>query len=150
VHDRNRGAPIPLAADQPVAELVIHALLTEIFAFEPGGHALHRLLGRQARELTGVDQNAVFGIGRCQVALRLAGGRDDLSDRDVIFLSECKVALIVRRHGHDGARSVADENVIADIDRHFLAVERIDREAAERCAGLFLLGRETVDLALPS
>ena len=58
----------------------------------------------------------------------------------VKVLRERKVALVVRRDGHDGARAVASEHVVGDPDRHLLAGERVDGEGAGRGAGLALLG----------
>ena len=45
-------------------------------------------------------------------------------------LGEFEVALVVRRHGHDGAGAVADQHVVGDPNRHRLAVDRIDRRTS--------------------
>src|SRR5439155_548828 len=61
---------------------------------------------------------------------------------------EREVALIVRGHGHDRARSVSDQDVVGDPDRNLLTVDRVDRERAGGNTGLLPFGRETVDLRL--
>ena len=51
-------------------------------------------------------------------------------DRQLVFLREVEVAFVVRRNGHHGARAVLAQHEVGDPDRHRLAGERIDREAA--------------------
>ena len=65
-------------------------------------------------------------------------GRHDADDRQVEFRGEIKVARIVGGNGHDGARAVADENVVGDPDRNLHVVDGIDRVGSREFAGLLL------------
>ena len=48
--------------------------------------------------------------------------QDDHPDLDTVFLSELVIALIVRRHAHDGAGAVLHHNVVGDPNGNFLAI----------------------------
>ena len=52
------------------------------------------------------------------------------------FVGELKVALVVRRHAHDGAGAVVHQDVVRHPDRHAFAVVGIDGEVAGRNAVL--------------
>jgi hypothetical protein len=54
-------------------------------------------------EVAGVDQHAVLV--------------DHLADRQLERLGELTIALVVRRHGHDRARSILHQDVVGDVDR---------------------------------
>ena len=66
--------------------------------------------------------------------------RDHLADRQAERLREREVALVVRRHGHDGAGAVVDQHVVGDPDLDPLVVDRVDDVAAGEHAGLGLVG----------
>ena len=61
-------------------------------------------------------------------------------------LREVEVALVVRGHGHDRAGAVVGQHVVGGVDRHLLAVDRVDRDDAEVDAGLRPLGGLPVDV----
>ena len=65
------------------------------------------------------------------------GGWTHLNDRQIKFLGKLKIALVMRRHGHDRAGAVAGENVVGNPDRNFLAVDGIDGVSAGEHAGFF-------------
>ena len=69
------------------------------------------------------------------VERRRRPGWTTMRDRQVVLARELEVALVVRRHGHDGAGAVLAQHEVRDPDRHRLAGERIDRRAA-RCRSL--------------
>ncbi|OUD85750.1 hypothetical protein BC477_15185 [Clavibacter michiganensis subsp. michiganensis] len=73
-------------------------------------------------------------------------GVDDDPHRQVEGAREVEVALVVRGDGHDGARAVVGEHVVGGPDGDPLAVDRVDRRAAERDAGLRAVGRGALDL----
>jgi len=58
-------------------------------------------------------------------------------DGNAVLLAEFEIALIVRRHSHNGARSVGHQYEIANPDRDFLAAIRVARKAAGEKAFLF-------------
>ncbi|ERJ04663.1 hypothetical protein HLRTI_003384 [Halorhabdus tiamatea SARL4B] len=48
-------------------------------------------------------------------------------DREVVFAREGVIALVVCGHAHDGPSSDVVEDVLGDVDREFLAGQRMDR-----------------------
>ena len=73
--------------------------------------------------------------------------RDDDDDRQPDLFREGKVALVAGRHAHDGAGAVFVDDVVAEIDRHLGAVDRIDRISAGEDAFFFCFGGGALDLA---
>ena len=63
---------------------------------------------------------------------------DDVANIKSKFFGEFKVALVMARNSHDGARSVADENIVCDPDWDLFLVHRVNGESAGENAGLFL------------
>ena len=55
------------------------------------------------------------------------GGPDHLAHRQVERLRKVVVALVVSGDGHDRARAVVGEDVVGDVDRDPLTVDRVDR-----------------------
>ena len=73
-HDRERLAPVALAGEQPVAQLVVDRLLAEPALLEPGGDRGLRLGGGQAVEeiesLRELTDDARLGLGLGQAGRR--------------------------------------------------------------------------------
>ncbi len=112
--------------------------------------AAHPIRRGHAAEPAGVDEPLVGRVGDVRVVERRVVGRpgrgDHPSDRQPESLREREVTLVVGRHGHDGPRPVARQDVVRDPDRDALAVDRVDRVGAQVDAGLLALGREPLDL----
>jgi hypothetical protein len=68
-------------------------------------------------------------------------GEDHLLLRDAEARSELPVALVVGRHGHDGAGAIAHQYEVGRVDRHVLTRHRVHGIEAERQA-LLLHGLE--------
>lgn len=64
VHDRDRAAPVTLAADAPVAQAELGAGLTQAFGGQGRFHGVECSLEVQTVEFAGIDQEAVFVISR--------------------------------------------------------------------------------------
>ena len=77
-----------------------------------------------------VHQRAVAGVGQPVAALH------DPLDRQPVRLREGVVALVVRRHRHEGAGAVLHEHVVGDVDGQLAAVDRVGHGAAQEDAGL--------------
>ena len=91
---------------------------------------------RQPVELAGVDEHVVLRVGDVrQLGLPLRRP-DHLAHRQVERLREVVVALVVGGHGHDRAGAVVGEDVVGDVDRDPLAVDRVDRVQAREDARL--------------
>ena len=154
--DRKRLAPIPLPAEEPVAQFVVHGLFAEALRFEQARDFRLGVGGREA-----VERAAVHGetLAR-ETCERLAGARgfvahahargggDDLADGQGKLARKLPVALVVRGHRHDRAGAVAEQHVVGDPDRDALAVHRVERKRARPHAGLFLRQFGAFEIAL--
>ena len=69
VDDRDRAAPVALARDEPVAQLVTDREMALALAVEPLDDRLLGLDRVHPRELTRVDQNLVLGVGDERLAV---------------------------------------------------------------------------------
>ena len=76
------------------------------------------------------------------------GGLHHLLDGQAELGREFVVALVVRRHGHDGAGAVGGQHVVRDPDRCLFAVHRVERVGAGERAGLFLAEIGALEVAL--
>ena len=160
VDDRDRAAPVPLARDQPVAQLVADREVALALPVEPLHDRPLAVHGVQAGEPSRVDQDLVLGVRRERraVGLRravarwparpraphhrfLIARRHHRDDREPERLGEVVVTLVVRRHRHDRAGAVLHQHVVRDEHRHLLVGDRIGHGAAEWDAGLWLVGR---------
>ena len=65
-----------------------------------------------------------------------SGGAMTTGIGDAVLLRELEVTLVVRRHAHDGARAVGRQHVVADVDRHALAVVGVGAVGADEDARL--------------
>ena len=111
------------------------------------GHSPPGLFARQPRKFAGVFQDSV--IAKSFLHARRNGQRaihrtDDRPNRDAIFRAEFKIALIMRRHRHDGAGAVAHQHEIRHPDGHALLAERIDGIRAGEKAFFFQIVRSFV------
>src|SRR3546814_3321201 len=97
--DRDRRAPIALAAHAPVAQAIDGRTLAPAFAFGAGDHGALGLFNGQPIEKAGIHQRAGAGIGL--VALehraRLVALGDDAADLEAVFAREIKIALVDRK-----------------------------------------------------
>jgi len=69
-----------------------------------------------------------------------AFGGHHLLNGQLVFEGKHKVALIVRRHAHDGAIAIAHEHVVAHPHFHRLACERV-RDGQARAHAFFFFDR---------
>ena len=135
----DRLAPIALAGEDPVAQLIVDlfaapALLDGILL-----HRGDRFLDGHAVEEAGVYHNAGVVLER-EGFLRDVAALDDLHDGKAEGRGEVPVALVVAGNAHDNARAVAHENIVGDEHRHDLAGGGVDDlNALKAHAGLFLV-----------
>ena len=161
VDDRERLAPVALAGEEPVAQLVLRLGLPDALLGEPLDHRLARVVDREAGKEARRDHDARRNVGKRRVrrvrhgihrsVLRRVGIRrgDDLHDRQVEDLRKVEVALVVRRHGHDRARAVGGEHVVGNEDRNRRVVHGIDAlHAVESHARLLLVELGALQVAL--
>ena len=137
VHNRDGFAPVALAAEHPVAELVVDLLLAQPFLLQILNDRFLRLRDLHAIKEAGIDHHAVLNIGiRCFLNIT---ARDDLNHRDAELMRELPVAGIMRRNSHDCARAVGHQNVVAQPNRNFLTGHGVDgADTLQLHAGLIL------------
>jgi hypothetical protein len=115
--DRQRLAPVALAGEQPVAQLVLGERLAVAAGHQPIDDRALGLVDAQPVQVDlgvgGVDGRAVAGEG-----LALPGtGVDGPDDRQAERRREVPVALVLAGNGHDRAGAVAHQNVVGGEDR---------------------------------
>src|SRR5881296_131465 len=114
VEHRDRRAPVPLAADAPVTEAVVDLRGAEAARDQPLGRPTLRLGDGEAVEEAGVDLDAVAGVGLPRPSV---GTCDRLDDRQAVLLGEFPVALVLAGDRHDGAGTVAHDDVVGQEQR---------------------------------
>ena len=142
--DRDRAAPVALAADAPVAQAELGLARAVGAGFQVGDDGVEGGGEVLAVVLAAVDGGQAFLVGVPGLpfdgAEVLAFGGVDLPDRQAVLVGELEVALVVGRHGHHRALAVAPEHVVGDEHRQFVAAQRVDDELAGGQA-LLLHGR---------
>ena len=151
VDDRDRGAPVALAGDQPVTQPVGLRGAAGAGLLEQFDDARDRVRLAEPVERTRVDHPSVAARARCRSRPGRAAeisplvellGRDDRDGaRDgrvrvddhphgqAELDREVEVALVVGGHGHDRAVPVVGQHVVGGPDRDPLPVDRVDRRS---------------------
>ena len=134
---RERFTPIPLPAEKPVAQLIIHLQRSCTLFHQPRNHSGFGIAGFEAIEHAGIYSKATLGVRRLQVvdtAFRFCkpcrGRFHHHLDRQVKLTGKGEVAFIVGRNSHDGACAVTRQNIIGNPYRHQLAIGGISRHSA--------------------
>ena len=147
VIDRERFAPVALAAEDGVAQAVVHLDPTEPFGCDVAlrcgdgfGH-IHAVQHESARAFPAshrrVDHAALFGV---EALLGDVATLDQRNDGQIEMACEGIVATVVRGDGHDGARAVAGQYIVADPDRDLFARQRVDGVRATEDARHLMVG----------
>ena len=146
VEHRDRGPPVALPADPPVAEAEVDLGLPEPPGHQPVDRLALGLLDGEPVEEAGVDLHAVAGVGLILLpALRSLHGGDD---RQLVCLREVPVALVLARHRHDRPGAVAHQHVVGEEERDLRGAEWVHRAGLEPEAALGPVGGEPLDLGL--
>ena len=152
VDDRERLAPVPLAAEQPVPQLVVDRGGPGAVRLQPGVRAgdavglvvdavqvefvVRRLHVRRIADIRNRPQRGV----ECRLDVVTGeprGGRLlDGGDRQAERAGELEVALVTARHRHDRPGAVAHEHVVGDPHRDLVTVDRVGGVRAGEDTGL--------------
>ncbi|MNN24516.1 hypothetical protein D3C81_1379510 [compost metagenome] len=114
--DRDRAAPVALAADAPVAQTELGTRGAQFFLDQRDFDSVEGAREVQAVELAGIDQRAVLAVGVLpwrRVAVTGAGAHHGF-DRQVVFVGEFEIALVVGRNRHDRTVAVMHQHVVGD------------------------------------
>ena len=153
VDDRERLAPVTLAAEQPVAQTVADRALADTSLFQPCVHLVDGFVHAQSIEAqrvalgtggvhSGVDDDAVVGDERSLaliVGQIVAGFRQRLhgvGDRQTELDREIVITLVATRHGHDSAGAVIHKHIVCGEQRQLGSGNRVDGVQAGEQAGL--------------
>ena len=123
MHDRDRGAPVALAADEPVADAEVDRKIGKPPLLAERDDRGQRLAVRPAVERRRGLHRAVFDISRLHPVRgqRTIGILDDDLDGQSVLAGEVEVALVVGGHRHDHARAVVHHHVVRRPQRHLFA-----------------------------
>ena len=134
VDDRDRRAPVALAADQPVAQAVGDRRLGPAALGQPGDDRRAALVGRHPAEPAAVDEDLVAAWAmKRRPSARRRPRPAAATTRRIGRPNFARTRSRARRgrDGHDRARPVAGQDVVGDEDRDALAVDRVDRVGAD-------------------
>ena len=131
INNRNRRAPIALAADQPIAHFVSNLRLAFTLLLEPSDNLLASILAARTVKSAGIHQNPFAVITSVGVNVIL-GPLNYLNDWQLEFFSKSKVAVVMRWHAHHRTGTVTAQYVISDPNRDLLASRRVDSVAAAK------------------
>ena len=139
-HHGDGLAPVPLAGEHPVPELVVHLGLADALVLQPLGDDRDGILDSQAVEEVRVDQDAGFVLGGEGGFLHVLAAGYHLHDLTAELLGKLPVPVVVGGNGHDGAGAVGGQDVVGDEDGNLLAVDGVDPlHAVESLHAGFLL-----------
>ncbi len=124
LNDRNRTAPVTLAADSPVTQAIIDFALTDFFSSSQDHGLLFGCSDCKTVKPFAVDGHAVSGIGftfplRRRCTVRKIGRS--------CTRGKIPVSLILSGHGHDGSGAVSHQYIVSDIQRHWFASKWIEQ-----------------------
>jgi hypothetical protein len=125
VDDGDGRAPVALAGDAPIAQVIVHRRLSDAAALRLGRDGEPRLLRGHAGELAGVEEHAVVGVRTPLRRGSLVRGAHHVGDGQAVLHGELVVALVVGGDGHHRAGAVSGEHEVRHPDRHLLAGERV-------------------------
>ncbi len=122
--DRNRAAPVALAADQPVAQAEDRGRFAIALRLQPLADLALGILDGEAVEETGIVDRAVAGIGDVGDGEGLGIGlrrQHHRRHRQPVFAGEVEIALVMGGTAEDRAGAVFHQHEIGDVDRQGLA-----------------------------
>ena len=140
MHDRNWLAPVSLAGEYPVTQLVVHGCPAKSALLDDMRRLFLKYRGFHAIPFSGIDHSSCrFCIGFCHIFDFLAVLGDNLDDRNSKLGCKFKVTVVMSRNAHDGSCTIIRQNVIRQPDWSLLPVQRVDRVTSGKYAGLFLI-----------
>ena len=150
VHQGNRLAPVALAGEHPVTQLVVDLLLAEALLHHVLLHGGDGLLHGHAVEEAGVDHDGAVVLGHKGLLGDIAA-LDHLDDGQTELLGEFPVALVVTGHAHDDTGAVAHEDVVGHEHGQGLMGHGVhDLNTLQPHAGLFLVQLAALKVGLVS
>src|SRR5690606_39310632 len=132
VEHRDGRTPVTLTGDAPVAQTVVDLYLAFFRGFEGTGDSIKRCIDVETVIFAGVDQQAlVYKSGFAQVDLLAILRGDDLLDWQLVLLGKFIIALVMRRHCHNGARTVIHQYIVGNPDCNRLTCDGMEEHTSE-------------------
>src|SRR5690606_26425623 len=126
VDERDRGTPVALPADAPVAQAPYRPARAPAFAFRAVDHRALGFGDAHPVDEVRIDQHAVAGFRFFERRIgRFGRGANHAHDRQAVLGREIEIALVVAGHRHDRASAVFHQHEVRDVDRQVLAGERM-------------------------
>ena len=135
VHNRNRLAPVPLAGEDPVPQLIVDGLMAAFVLFKELQHLVDGILLVKSVQPLGVHMDSI--LGPC-LGLHIYRRFENLDDRQIELLGKFPVTVVVGWNCHDGTGSIRDEYIVGNPDRDAVAIHRVDGIASGEHTGLVL------------
>ena len=134
--EREWLTPVTLTRKEPVAEFELDLLLTLPVFKEPVDNLLFSVFSFKA-----IKKTRINGRPRIRTTLPILITRwlNHLKNGKPKFLSEFKIASVMRWHRHNGSAAVSHHDIVSDPDRNLFAIHRIDRKSSSIDSCLFLI-----------
>ena len=130
--DGERLAPVALAREDGVAQAEVDLPVAQAVRLHIIDGGRNRLFDCHPIQETGVAHDAVLGV---ETLLRNVAPFDQRNDRQVEGPGKGIVTAVVRRNGHDGAGTVAAQDIFGNPDGNLLFGQRVHRVRAGEYAG---------------
>ena len=116
--DRDRLAPVTLAGEYPVTQLIIHRLLAQAALLNHSRSFLLEYGGLHSIPLAGINHDSAgLSVSLRHILDFFSILGDYLDNRNVEFFSKFKVTVIVSRYAHDCARTIVGQYIVGEPDR---------------------------------
>ena len=123
VDNRNRLAPVSLAGEYPVAQLVVDSLAANTHFFNHLRSFLLQDRRLHSVPLAGIDHgSACLCVGLCHVLNLFSVLGDNLDNRNAELGGKLKVAVIVSRNTHNSACTVICQYIVGQPDRNLCSI----------------------------
>ena len=141
MYNRDRLAPVTLTGEYPVSQFVVDSLTSDTQLLDDMRCFFLQYGRLHAVPLTGIDHGSgSLCVSFCHILNFFTIFCDNLDDRNIEFLCELKVTVIMSRYTHDSTCTIISKYIVRKPDWKLLAVQRIDRiSTCEHTGLLFIL-----------
>ena len=122
-YNRNRLTPVTLSGKYPVTQFEVCLFRTDTFFFQPFNDGFLCFFYRFSCEESGIYKSSRSNI--CEGCFFYISSFDYLDNRNIKFLCELPVTVVMRRNRHDSTGSVTHQYIIRYPYRNFFSIYRI-------------------------
>ena len=140
MNDRDRLSPITLTGEYPVTQFEVDCCFSKSALFDNMRSFFFQHCRFHSIPLTWVDHcSRSFCISFCHVFNFFSVFGNYLNDRNIEFLCELKITVIVSRNTHDRSCTIIRQYIIRQPNRSLFSAKRIDRIASRKYACLLFI-----------